>query len=411
MSSLFLRNARILDVEAGVLRDPSDIRIEDGRFVDADASAPSADLPVIDMAGRTVMPGMIDAHVHVMIPEVDIVRLKGMPPTLVTARAGPIMSDMLDRGFTTVRDTAGADFGIREAVASGLMRGPRLFICGRAITQTGGHDDMRGPTDQQPASCGCCSGLDLCSRVVDGVPAVLNAVREELRTGVDHIKISVSGGVASPSDPLDSLQFTVEEITAAVQAATDWGVYVCAHAYSAAAIKRALLCGVRCIEHGNMIDAEAAKLAAERDAFVVPTLVTYEMLGKYGAAMGMSEVSLAKNVKVLAAGLSSLEICKAAGVQVGFGTDLLGALHEHQSREFLIRAEVLSPIEIIRSATLVNARLIRREGELGVIAPGAIADLIAVDGDPLSDIGLLGGGSRHIPVVIKDGQVMKDLRG
>ena len=410
MTNLFLRNARILDVEAGILRDPSDVRIEGGVIRDLDAPQPAADVPVIDLAGRTLMPGLIDAHVHVMISEVDLARLKAIPPTLAAVRAGPVLSGMLDRGFTTVRDTAGADFGLKEALATGLLRGPRIFTCGRAISQTGGHVDYRLPTEQGYAACGCCSGLDLASRIADGVPAMLQAVREELRLGADHIKLTVSGGVASPSDPLDSLQFTVEEISAAVQAATDWGVYVCVHAYSPAAIRRSLDCGVRSIEHGNMIDLPTARLAAEKGAFVVPTLVTYQSLDRHGARYGMSEASRAKNSRVLAAGLSSLEICKEAGVDIGFGTDLLGPLHIHQSEEFRIRAEILSPLEIIRSATLVNARLLRREGRIGVVKPGAIADLIVVDGDPLADLGLFQDGGAHIPLVIQGGRIVKDIR-
>jgi imidazolonepropionase-like amidohydrolase len=408
MSSLFLRNARVLDIEAGVLRDPSNVRIEGGVILDVDAGEPAADVPVLDLAGKTLMPGLIDAHVHVMVSEVDIGRLRELPATLAAVRAGPILSGMLDRGFTTVRDTAGADFGLREGVASGLLRGPRLFICGRAISQTGGHVDYRLPTDHGPAACGCCSGLELTARIADGVPAMLHAVRDELRRGADHIKLTVSGGVASPSDPLDSLQFTPDEIRAAVQAATDWGAYVCAHAYSTAAIRRALDCGVRSIEHGNMIDEPTARLAAEKRAFVVPTLVTYESLQRYGEALGMSAASREKNDRVLQAGLSSLEACRAAGVEIGFGTDLLGALHVHQSREFLIRSEAMSALEILRSATLVNARLLRQEGRLGVVAPGAIADLIVVDGDPLNDIGILGGGSDNILLVVQAGRVAKD---
>lgn len=405
MTSLFIRNAHILDVEAGALRDSSNVRIEDGIIRDLDASEPCADVPVIDLGGRTLMPGLIDAHVHVMISEIDIGRLKALPVSLATVRAGPILGAMLDRGFTTVRDTAGADFGLRQGLATGLLRGPRILICGRAISQTGGHVDYRLPTEQGMANCGCCSGLDLTARIVDGVPAMLHAVRDELRLGADHIKLTVSGGVASPSDPLDSLQFTPEEIRAAVQAATDWGAYVCAHAYSSAAIRRALECGVRSIEHGNMIDAATARLAADMGAFVVPTLVTYQSLDRYGESYGMSEASLAKNKRVLSAGLSSLEICRDAGLDMGFGTDLLGPLHIHQSEEFRIRSEVLSPLEIIRSATSVNARLLRREDSIGAVKPGMIADLIAVDGDPLRDAALL--RQEHIPLVIQAGVPVK----
>ncbi|MBL8265093.1 metal-dependent hydrolase family protein [Steroidobacter sp.] len=354
------------------------------------------------------MPGLIDAHVHVMISELNIGKLKQMPATLAALRAGPILSGMLDRGFTTVRDTGGADHGLKEALASGVVRGPRLFIAGRAISQTGGHVDYRERTESGPVGCGCCSGLDLLCAVVDGVPGMLAAVREQLRQGADHIKLTVSGGVASPHDPLESLQFTPQEISAAVQAATDWGAYVCAHAYSSAAISRALDCGVRSIEHGNMIDAKTAQQAAEQGAFVVPTLVTYDCLDRFGAELGMSEASRAKNTKVLQAGVASLEICKAAGVRLGFGTDLLGPLHEHQSREFLIRSEVLTPAELLRSATLTNASLLQRDGQLGIVAEGAVADLIVVDGDPLSDLALLQDGGAHIPLVMQAGSIVKN---
>ncbi|MEX3949831.1 amidohydrolase family protein [Paraburkholderia sp. EG287B] len=410
MSSLFLRNTRVLDVRTGELRELSNIWVENGRIRDIDASDPKTDIPVLDLGGRTVMPGLIDAHVHVMISELDALKMKGIPPTLATARSGPILSGMLDRGFTTVRDTAGADHGLREAVASGLVRGPRLFICGRAISQTGGHVDFRDRTEHRRMSCVCCNGLDLSARVADGVPGILEAVREELRQGADHIKIAVSGGVASPIAPFDSLQYTVEEIRAAVQAATDWGTYVCAHAYSAASIRRALECGVRSIEHGNMIDEASAQLGAQQGAFLVPTLATYEAMALYGAEYGLDAVSLERNRHVLSAGLTSLEIARGAGMRIAFGSDLLGQLHHLQSREFMIRSDVMSPLEIIQSATLTNAELLRREGELGIIEPGALADLIAVDGDPLANIALLGEGSKHIPVVIKDGQVTKDAR-
>lgn len=409
-AALVLTNARVLDVEAGRLIDGRSVFVRGGRIGEvSDRPATPDDGAVIDCGGRTLMPGLIDAHVHVMISELDIGRLKTMPATLAAVRAAPILSGMLDRGFTTVRDTGGADHGLKEAVASGTLRGPRLFIAGKAISQTGGHVDYRSPVEHGPATCGCCSGIDLLSHIADGVSDMLRGVREQLRRGADHIKLTVSGGIASPSDPFDSLQFAAEEIAAAVQAATDWGVYVCAHAYSAAAIRRALECGVRSIEHGNMIDAPVAALAAERGAFVVPTLATYESFDHHGAEYGMPAAALAKNAGVLDAGLKSLETCRSAGVELGFGTDLLGPFHERQGREFLIRGQVMPAADVIRSATIVNARLLRREDDLGRIAPGLIADLILVDGNPLDDLGLFQDGGAHIPLVIQDGRIVKDL--
>jgi imidazolonepropionase-like amidohydrolase len=243
------------------------------------------------------------------------------------------------------------------------------------------------------------------------VPEMLRAVRDELRKGADHIKLMVSGGVASPNDPLDSLQFTEDEIRAAVGEARAWKRYVCAHAYGADAIARAVACGVRSIEHGNLIDAPTAKLMHEKGAFIVPTLVAYDAMRRRGDEFGLPAVSQEKNKIVLEAGLRSLEICKAAGVPIGFGSDLLGQLQIDQSREFLIRAEALSPLEIIQSATLVNARLLQREGELGVIAPGAFADLLVLDGNPLKDLGIFQGQGKHLLAIMKGGAFHKNALG
>src|SRR5262249_14371005 len=343
---------------------------------------------VVDVAGRTLMPGLIDAHAHVYYSEGDLLRLDALPPALVVARAAARLRARLDRGYTTVRDVAGGDWGIREAVERGLFPGPRLLVAGRAISQTGGHGDLRPRTRPAPGSgCGC-GGAPM-ARIADGPDEVRRAVRDELRLGADQIKIMVSGGISSESDPLEGTQLTREEIGVAVEEAGAWGRYVCAHAYGADAIARAVECGVRTIEHGNLIDAPTARLIAEAGAFLVPTLVTYDAMRRRGAELGLTPVSLEKNARVLEAGLRSLGLARAAGVPIGFGTDLLGDLEAERSREFLIRAEAETPLEILRSATVVNARLIEREAELGRVASGAIADLIVVDGDPLADLGPL----------------------
>jgi len=407
MVTLF-QNCRLLDPHAGELAEDMSVLVEDDRIKEvSDHKIASASAEIIDVGGRVLMPGLIDAHIHVFLSEVDIGRLADMPMSLMAARAGPLMRAMLDRGFTTVRDTGGADWGIREAVETGQMVGPRLFIAGQALSQTGGHGDFRPRTAGEQV-CQCCSGVSQISRIVDGVPHMLHAVRDELRKGADHIKIMVSGGVASPRDPLDATQFTREEIAAAVGEATAWGTYVAAHAYGADAILRAVECGVRTIEHGNFVDESTARLMRERGAFIVPTLVTYDSMKRRGRDFGMPPVSLEKNERVLAAGQRSLEICQAAGVQIGFGTDLLGQLQNDQSREFLLRSDVMTPIEIIRSATVVNARLLRRENELGVIRPGAFADLLVVTGDPTRDLGLFQDQGAHLAVIMKGGRFHKN---
>jgi imidazolonepropionase-like amidohydrolase len=217
-----------------------------------------------------------------------------------------------------------------------------------------------------------------------------------------------SGGVASPYDPLDSLQYTADEIRAATDEAANFGRYVCAHAYTPEAITRAVTSGVRTIEHANLIDEPTAKLLAERKAFVVANLVTYTAMKERGASLGMTAEMLAKNDRVLDAGRRSLEICKRAGVPVGYGSDLLGALQVEQSREFLIRSEVLGPMEIIRQATLVGAQIVREEGRLGIVEPGARADLLLVDGDPLRDLALLGDQGAHLSLILRGGHVYKE---
>jgi imidazolonepropionase-like amidohydrolase len=228
-----------------------------------------------------------------------------------------------------------------------------------------------------------------------------------MRQGADHVKIMMSGGVASPYDPLDSLQFSEGEIRAAVEEAAAFGRYVCAHAYTAESIARAARLGVRTIEHGNLINDEAAKLMAEKGMFLVANLVTYHAMKDRAAKFGMTAESLEKNEVVLEGGLRSLEICKRHGVPVAYGSDLLGELHWDQSREFSLRREVIAPIEIIRSATTIAAQILRLEGKVGTLQPGAWADLLVIDGDPLQDLALLEDQGKHLCVIMKAGKFHK----
>lgn len=408
MGSFVFSGGRFLDVRQGVLRDGVELLVEDDLIKEvSDRPIASRSAARVDLRGRTMMPGLIDAHIHLVLAEVDLRLLSDVPPSLLSAKASVAARAMLMRGFTTLRDTGGADWGLKSAVEQGLFLGPRLFIAGRPISQTGGHGDMRKRT-QSAFGCPCCAGLDTTFCVADGVPEVIRAVREELRKGADQIKIMVSGGVASPLDPLDSLQFRIDEIEAAVDEATRWGTYVCAHAYSAQAIARAVGAGVRTIEHGNMINEATARLMAERGAFVVPTLVTYDSMRRRGKEFGLSSASLAKNEVVLEAGLHALEVCRDAGVEIGFGTDLLGQLQDDQCGEFTIRAQVLSPEEVIRSATLVNARIVRREGKLGELVAGAYADILVVDGDPYRDLSLFQGEGARVPAIMLGGRFVKN---
>jgi len=411
MASYLFHGGKFLDPRRTELTDGVELLVEGDRVKEvADTPIRTSAATRIDLRGRTVMPGLIDAHVHVFLSEVNLSLLESVPPSLLTVRATVALRAMLMRGFTTVRDTGGGDYGIKLAAEQGLMPSPRLFVAGHSISQTGGHGDLRRKTQGRGPveDCGCCAGLDVLSRIADGVPEMIHAVRDELRKGADLIKLMVSGGVASPSDPLESLQFRRDEIEAAVEEATNWGSYVAAHAYSAEAIRRAVGSGVRTIEHGNLIDADAARLMVERGAYIVPTLVTYDAMRRRGERFGLSEYSRQKNEIVLEAGLRSLQLCREAGVAIGFGTDLLGQLRDDQSREFLVRAEAMPADEIIRSATLVNAEILQRAGQLGELVPGALADLIVVDGDPLRDLGLFQNQGAQLSAIMKGGRFYKN---
>jgi len=400
----------------GLFLDPRRDEVVDGIevLVEGERVKEVSDRPIksqsavrIDLRGRTLMPGLIDAHLHVFLNEVNISQLDAVPLTLLAINGSIALKQSLMRGFTSVRDTAGGDFGIKAAVEKGLIDAPRLFISGQALSQTGGHGDFRKRT-QKALGCDCCSGLSYTARVADGVPDVIKAVRDELRKGADFIKIMVSGGVASQADPLESLQYRMDEIAAAVEETSNWGTYVAAHAYSAKAIMRAVSSGVRTIEHGNLIDEPTAALMARKGAFLVPTLVTYDSMRRRGRDYGLTEYSLQKNEVVLEAGLRSVELARNAGVKIGFGTDLLGQLQDDQCGEFLVRAAILPAAEIIRSATIVNAEILMRAGELGELVPGAYADLLVVDGDPMKDLKLFQEEGRHLAAIMKGGRFYKN---
>ena len=407
MALIHFKNLRLLEPSVGETRGGYELLVEHDRVRECGpAPIVCSGAQVFDCGGRTLMPGLIDCHVHVVHSEVNIRYLEAMPLTLLAARAAARLRAMLDRGFTTVRDTGGCDWGLKLGVEQGHLVGPRLLIAGQSIGPTGGHADGRRRTDTT-GGCSCCSGLQFKSVIADGVDQARWAAREQMRQGADHVKIMMSGGVASPYDPLDSLQFSDGEVGAVVEEARAFGRYVCAHAYSAEAITRAVRLGVRSIEHGNLIDDAAAALMAQKGAYLVANLVAYQAMHERAAALGMSPESLEKNAIVLAAGLKSLEICARHGVPVAYGSDQLGELHWDQSREFMLRQEVMRPVDIIRSATTIAARLLRLEGQVGTLAPGAFADLILVDGDPLRDLSLLGGQGRHLAIIMRAGRFHK----
>ena len=403
---VLLRNARVLDVVAGDYLADRHVLIRDGRIAEIAEVPPAWTGANFDLKGRVLMPGLCDGHVHVTAIAADFATLARTPPTYLAARAAIVLRDMLMRGFTTVRDAGGADYGLARAVDEGLMPGPRLLFCGHALSQTGGHGDVRGPGELTLNQCLCCSGFGL---VCDGVDAVRRACRDEIRQGARQIKLMVSGGVASPTDRIDSTQFSIDEIDAAVQEAEAANIPVMAHAYTARAINRALRCGVNSIEHGNLLDASSVTLFRDTGAFLVPTLSTYRALADEGLEAGMPKELHAKVFQVLDAGLRALELAHRGGVRTVYGSDLLGPMQRHQLMEFALRGEVQPPIEVIRAATVNAAELFRMAGEIGVVAPGARADLLVVDGDPLRDLGVLQDPGRHLKAILKDGAFFRNV--
>ncbi|SAL09694.1 amidohydrolase [Caballeronia peredens] len=407
MTTIVIQGGNVLDLERGELLEHHHVVIEDDRIVEVTnrpVDRPNA--RVIDAKGKTVMPGFIDCHVHVLASNANLGANAAQPNILAAIRALPILEAMLARGFTSVRDAGGADWALMQAVETGLVPGPRIFPSGKALSQTGGHGDFR-PRNDVLEPCSCCFRAGAIARVVDGVDAVRLAVREEIQKGATQIKIMASGGVASPTDPINNTQYSEEEIRAIVAEAEAANTYVMAHAYTGRAIARAVRCGVRTIEHGNLVDEAAADVMREHGAFVVPTLVTYDALAKHGAQYGMPAESVAKVASVQRAGRESLEIYARAGVPMGFGSDLLGEMHEFQSGEFRIRADVLGNLEALRSATSIAAEIVGMKGKLGTITAGATADVLVVDGNPLRDIEAVSGNGERIEVVLQAGKIVK----
>lgn len=403
MQTLFT-NAAIVDSSSPEPRY-GNILIEDGIIREIGPQVTSAaECQSIDVKGRAVIPGLIDCHVHVVASMMNLGENAQLPAPLALFRAARIMAGMLRRGFTTVRDVGGASFALAEAVAQGLTPGPRLVVCGKALSKTGGHSDARSRYDTYDANRWA-DNVGALGRIADGPDEVRRACRRELRSGASFIKVMANGGVASPTDPVNWLGYTVEELKVAVEEARDAKTYVAAHLYTAEAIERAVDCGVHSLEHCNLIDAHAAEKAAQAGAIAVPTLVTYEALAQDGPSLGLPPASVAKIDAVRKAGVESLSVLRHAGVTMAFGTDLLGETHVRQNEEFSIRARVLPAVEIFASATTTAARLINMEGRLGVIQPGAIADLLVVDGSPLDDITLLSHPDKHLRLVMKEGIV------
>jgi imidazolonepropionase-like amidohydrolase len=410
MSTLVLKNATIID---GTGADPvsnGSVVVEDDRIKEVLPGAPGripAGAQTIDCRNQTLLPGLIDGHVHLGAIDANIMEQQRLyHPSMLVIRTVRVIQESLDQGFTTVRDAGGADAGFREAQRQGLIPGPRMFVSGCALSQTGGHGDFRLPTETRSPS------LDLAgvaTRICDGVDEVRRGAREQLRRGADFVKVMGGGGCMSPSDEIDTSQYSPDELRAAVFEAEAVGTYVAAHVYSSRSIRNCVSAGIRALEHCNLLDESAAKAIKDAGAFMVPTLVTYEMISRMGKSMGIPENNVRKINEARDRGLEALAIAKRLGVKIASGSDLLGPMQRFKGMELELQARVLGPMGAIVATTKTNAELLKKEKDLGTIGAGKLADLILVQGDPLKDITLFQQYQEKIAVIIQGGKVYKNI--
>ena len=410
--TVILTKATIID-GTGTEPMPDGAVIIEGERIKEVLDGPPGQLPagveIIDCQGQTLLPGLIDAHVHLGAIEANIGEQHRLHlPSYTLVRTLKTMALALDQGFTTVRDAGGADAGLRQAVAEGLAAGPRLLVSGSPLTQTGGHCDFRLPAetflpDRPPSSIG--------GTICDGVTEVRRGAREQLRQGVDQIKVMAGGGAMSPTDEVNSSQYSVEELEAAVWEAESAGTYVLAHVYSPRSIMNCLQAGVRSLEHCNLMDQASAEAMAAAGAYMVPTLITYEMISQMGRELGVGEDNIRKINEARERGLEALKIALQAGVKIGSGSDLLGPMQRHMGGELELQARVLGPMGAIVAATKTNARLLRQENDLGTIEAGKLADLILVSSDPLEDMSVFQRFETEISLIIQRGRIHKNILG
>jgi imidazolonepropionase-like amidohydrolase len=408
--NLVFENATLLDCTGRDPQPKTRVVVEDGRIRRIGPSGgPDGprDARMIDCQGRTLMPGLLDAHVHLAALELDALKEVALPPAVLALRIARNIEATLDAGFTTVRDAGGLDWGFKEAVRLGLVRGPRLFISGAFISQTGGHGDHRPRSDR--GAFPVVPGLTSESILADGADEVRRAAREVLRRGADQVKVMASGGAASPSDELDHVQFSVEELAAAVDAAGAVGTYVLAHAYGPRAIQNCLAAGVRSIEHGNFLDeATADQMLAADDVYLVPTIITYELLAAREAGDGWTPDMVRKIRQGLTGAYDSLGLAFEKGLRIGSGSDLLAEMQGEKGKEIACQARVMGAMNAIVAATRTNAQLLRIEKDTGTVEAGKRADLILLDANPLADPTVFA-NPEHVRLVALGGEIVKDL--
>jgi imidazolonepropionase-like amidohydrolase len=412
-------NVRIFDGKASELSAPSNVLVR-GNIIEKISTTPiptdrRPDTQLIDSGGRTLMPGLIDAHWHAMLvrptPAAGIADDVGYNNLV----AGDEATDTLMRGFTTIRDLGGPTFGLKRAIDEGIVVGPRIYPCGAVITITSGHGDFRQLYEVPRRVGDPRSRIERigASLIADSPDEVRLRVREQLMLGATQIKLTAGGGVASPHSPLDVSTFTEPELRAAVEAAENWGTYVTVHAYTPVTIQRAIAAGVKCIEHGHLMDEATAKLMAEKKIWLSTQPFPPEMADAFPAG----STQRAKFTEVLAGMENTYRLARKHKLKTAFGTDVLfsRALAQRQGELLVKLTRWYSPEEVLRMATSVNAELFALSGlrnpypgKLGVVEEGALADLLLVDGDPVANIKLIEDPGANFLVIMKDGKIFKN---
>jgi len=416
---VLFQNVRVFDGKSGVLSGPSNVLVR-GNKIERISTAPiatdrSAKTQIIEGGGRTLMPGLIDAHWHAMLIRSNPAEAIGGDVGYNNIAAGVEATDTLMRGFTTVRDVGGAVFGLKSAIDSGIIAGPRIFPSGAVITVTSGHGDFR-QLSELPRTIGTLSRMEQigASMVADSPDEVRLRVREQLMQGASQIKLTAGGGVSSPFSPIDVSTFTEAELRAAVEAAENWGTYVTVHAFTPVAIQRSIAAGVKCIEHGFLMDEATAKLIAEKGVWLSTQPLPEEL--RQGFPVG--SVQRAKADEVWPGIARTYELAKKYKIKTAWGTDVLfsQALAQRQGAILASLVRYYSPAEALAMATGTNAELLALSGKrkpypgkLGVVEEGALADLLLVDGDPIANINLIADPDKNFVVIMKDGKVYKNI--
>lgn len=417
-ATTLFQNVRIFDGKGPTLSPPTNVLVR-GNKIERIATQPiavdrRADTRIIDGGGRTLMPGLIDVHWHAMLIRTTPAEAIAGDVGYNNLLAGDEATDTLMRGFTTVRDVGGPVFGLKRAIDEGVVRGPRIFPSGAMLTITSGHGDFRLPSDL-PRALGTLSRQEQVggSMVVDSPDEMRMRAREQLMQGASQIKVTAGGGVSSPHSPLDVTTFTEAELRAAVEAAENWGTYVAAHAFIPEAIRRSIAAGVKCIEHGFLMDDATAKLIADKGIWLSLQPLPEEM------RLGLPEGSVqrAKADEVWPGIDKTYELAKKYKLKTAWGTDVLfsRALAQRQGAILASLARWYTPAEALAMATGTNAELLALSGKrnpypgkLGLVEEGALADLLLVDGNPLENIGLVADPQKNFLVIMKDGEIYKD---